>query len=64
MWDTSPVEPLEPNDPCPCGSGKKFKRCHGRPEGEDTEASRPEPVSPPLPTLKPGAKASREEKGE
>jgi hypothetical protein len=18
------------NDPCPCGSGKKFKRCHGR----------------------------------
>ena len=26
------------NDPCPCGSGKKFKNCHGRPEingGED-----------------------------
>jgi uncharacterized protein len=20
------------NDPCPCGSGKKFKRCHGAPE--------------------------------
>jgi uncharacterized protein len=19
-----------PNDPCPCGSGRKFKRCHGR----------------------------------
>jgi uncharacterized protein len=19
----------ERNDPCPCGSGKKFKRCHG-----------------------------------
>ncbi len=19
-----------PNDPCPCGSGKKFKNCHGR----------------------------------
>ncbi|MBR4368254.1 MAG: SEC-C domain-containing protein [Prevotella sp.] len=18
------------NDPCPCGSGKKFKNCHGR----------------------------------
>ena len=18
-----------PNDPCPCGSGKKYKRCHG-----------------------------------
>ena len=19
------------NDPCPCGSGRKFKKCHGRP---------------------------------
>ncbi|MBQ1923490.1 MAG: SEC-C domain-containing protein, partial [Lachnospiraceae bacterium] len=19
-----------PNDPCPCGSGKKYKNCHGR----------------------------------
>ena len=19
------------NDPCPCGSGKKFKKCHGAP---------------------------------
>ena len=19
-----------PNDPCPCGSGKKFKNCHGK----------------------------------
>ncbi|MCY7313824.1 MAG: SEC-C domain-containing protein, partial [Pseudoxanthomonas sp.] len=18
------------NDPCPCGSGKKFKQCHGK----------------------------------
>ena len=18
-----------PNDPCPCGSGKKYKKCHG-----------------------------------
>ncbi len=29
-----PVRNLEPkigrNDPCPCGSGKKFKQCHGR----------------------------------
>jgi uncharacterized protein len=22
------------NDPCPCGSGKKFKHCHGRKAGE------------------------------
>ena len=35
---TYPEEPLGPesrkqtgrNDPCPCGSGEKFKRCHGR----------------------------------
>ncbi len=20
-----------PNQPCPCGSGQKYKRCHGRP---------------------------------
>jgi len=20
------------NDPCPCGSGKKYKKCHGRSE--------------------------------
>ena len=19
----------KPNDPCPCGSGKKYKQCHG-----------------------------------
>ncbi len=22
---------IYPNDPCPCGSGKKYKACHGRP---------------------------------
>ena len=21
---------IGPNDPCPCGSGKKYKRCHGK----------------------------------
>ena len=35
-----PVAPAKPtsfgdkigrNDPCPCGSGKKYKKCHGRP---------------------------------
>ena len=30
-----PVQPIRtekkvlPNDPCPCGSGKKYKKCHG-----------------------------------
>jgi len=31
---TAPIrrEPLPGrNDPCPCGSGKKFKQCHGAP---------------------------------
>ena len=30
----APVKRMEskvyPNDPCPCGSGKKYKQCHGR----------------------------------
>lgn len=24
------LSPVGRNDPCPCGSGDKFKRCHGR----------------------------------
>jgi uncharacterized protein len=28
------------NDPCPCGSGSKFKRCHGS-AARDPSASRP-----------------------
>ena len=27
---TRPTEKVGRNDPCPCGSGKKFKQCHGR----------------------------------
>ena len=26
------------NDPCPCGSGRKFKHCHGRDIKHDTVA--------------------------
>lgn len=29
---TAPRDPGR-NDPCPCGSGRKFKRCHGGPAG-------------------------------
>ncbi len=35
---TPPVDPIEAadepgrNDPCPCGSGKKYKKCCGRKE--------------------------------
>ena len=40
-YDPTPVkqEPVKVgpkigrNDPCPCGSGKKYKNCHGRDEG-------------------------------
>jgi len=36
------------NDPCPCGSGKKFKHCHfGEDFAEEGEAApRPSPVLP------------------
>ena len=25
------VSKVGPNQPCPCGSGQKYKRCHGKP---------------------------------
>ncbi len=28
------------NDPCPCGSGKKFKKCHGQIEAEKKKIMR------------------------
>ncbi|MEK7690564.1 MAG: SEC-C metal-binding domain-containing protein [Bdellovibrionota bacterium] len=27
--DNSTVSKVGRNDPCPCGSGKKYKKCHG-----------------------------------
>ncbi|MGQ0723494.1 MAG: SEC-C metal-binding domain-containing protein, partial [Candidatus Eiseniibacteriota bacterium] len=24
------AKPVGRNDPCPCGSGQKYKRCHGK----------------------------------
>lgn len=29
----NPLRDVGRNDPCPCGSGRKFKRCHGGGEG-------------------------------
>ena len=29
--DPVPVAKVGPNQPCPCGSGQKYKRCHGKP---------------------------------
>jgi len=28
--EQSPIPKVGRNDPCPCGSGKKYKRCHGK----------------------------------
>jgi preprotein translocase subunit SecA len=28
------VPKVRPNDPCPCGSGKRYKKCHGQARGE------------------------------
>lgn len=30
------------NKPCPCGSGQKFKYCHGAPQGRQIESKREE----------------------
>ena len=27
---THPEGKVRPNDSCPCGSGKKYKKCHGK----------------------------------
>ena len=35
------------NQPCPCGSGRKFKRCHGRPDA----CQLPPPARAPVPPL-------------
>jgi preprotein translocase subunit SecA len=24
------IPKVRPNDPCPCGSGKRYKKCHGK----------------------------------
>lgn len=39
------------NEPCPCGSGKKFKKCHGR--AGATQAPRTVPSNPPSAASKP-----------
>lgn len=41
--DAAPVAPGEvgPRQPCPCGSGKRYKACHGAPGGGDVFVARP-----------------------
>jgi hypothetical protein len=33
----------ERNDPCPCGSGRKFKQCHGQAQPKPGNADLPSP---------------------
>ena len=34
------TETIGRNDPCPCGSGRKYKHCHGRPGAEPLPAAK------------------------
>jgi uncharacterized protein len=36
---------IDRNDPCPCGSGRKFKQCHGRPQARASVKPLPAPQS-------------------
>ncbi|CAN6484043.1 unnamed protein product [Victoria cruziana] len=48
------------NDPCPCGSGKKFKHCHGKSVASiwlRAKASAPSWSTPAMPMLAPARKA-------
>jgi methylamine utilization protein MauJ/SEC-C motif-containing protein len=40
------MEKIGRNDPCPCGSKKKYKRCHGAPTPEVVPDSRPQSQPP------------------
>ena len=42
------VRRIYPNDPCPCGSGKKFKQCHGKDlkPGDIIDFSKIRPAAP------------------
>jgi hypothetical protein len=48
---TQPVERTARNAPCPCGSGRKYKRCHGG-------AGRSNPDQPPEQGRRPGQRLS------
>jgi hypothetical protein len=36
---------VDRNDPCPCGSGRKFKQCHDRPDLRPSRKPLPTPQS-------------------
>ncbi|CAN5527417.1 MAG: preprotein translocase subunit SecA [Rubrobacteraceae bacterium] len=37
---------VRPNDPCPCGSGKKYKKCHGRTDGRQSAPAAADAAGP------------------
>jgi uncharacterized protein len=39
-------EKIGRNAPCPCGSGRKYKKCHGRPGNSGDGKANPSPVHP------------------
>jgi hypothetical protein len=39
------------NDPCPCGSGKKTKQCHGSPANARPAGTLPESTGAPRPPV-------------
>ena len=34
----APKDGINPKQPCPCGSGKRYKACHGAPPGAPWQA--------------------------
>jgi uncharacterized protein len=47
------------NGPCPCGSGEKTKRCHGRPDRADESETVPELLDPAAGSPRPPVRARR-----
>ncbi|HET6742571.1 MAG TPA: SEC-C metal-binding domain-containing protein, partial [Kribbella sp.] len=36
--DPADLEDVGPREPCPCGSGKRFKQCHGKERAQAADA--------------------------
>lgn len=41
VLDPADLAGVGPREPCPCGSGKRFKQCHGKDRGRDVFVARP-----------------------
>jgi hypothetical protein len=44
------TEKIGRNDPCPCGSGKKYKKCHGAGGPPVASANAADSATPPSPS--------------